>query len=95
MKVSMNKWLPWAGIRSRASIRFRLRTNAGWFLLAGMAVCCLLLYISPFPAQWRPLQDLAAVLQAFLSGLVAAQWLPLWEAEPSNPPRVAPSTERG
>ena len=73
--------------------RFRLRQEIGWAVLAAMVLCCLLLSIPHLPEDWRPLQNLAAILQAFLTGLVAAQWLPLWEAEPPGGARVSPSAD--
>lgn len=74
-------------------MRFRLRMKAVWCLLVGMLACCVLLWISPFPEEWKPLQNLAAILQAFMTGLVAAQWLPIWEPQPpdGSSERVAPS----
>lgn len=85
--------LHWAD--HRLSGRFRLQTEVGWALFALMVLCCLCLSLAQLPEGWRPLQNLAALLQAFASGLVAAQWLPIWDRDsPSSSGRVEPTMDK-
>ena len=93
MNTGTKTGFPFADRRYILNGRYRLRLEIGWALLAAMVLCCMLLSIPHLPEDWRPLQNLAAVLQAFLTGLVAAQWLPIWEAKPPGGERVAPSTD--
>ena len=93
MNAVFGKWFALMENKRRSTVRFRPRMGAVWFLLFGMLICCGLLLISPFPDPWKPLQNFAAILQAFLSGLAVAQWLPIWEAEPPGGERRTPSTD--
>jgi hypothetical protein len=93
MTTATKKKSFFAGNRRPLGGRYRLRLEIGWALLAAMVLCCLLLSVPHLPEDWRPLQNLAAVIQAFVSGLVAAQWLPLWEEAPAAGERVPPSTD--
>jgi len=71
---------------SRLGDRYALHHAAGWLLLGIMILCCLCLSLADLPAQWHVVQNLAALLQAFVSGIVVAQWLPIWQPLPDAGP---------
>jgi hypothetical protein len=74
--------------------RFQLRAEFGWALFAAMVLSCLCLSLVDLPGSWRVLQNVAALVQAFASGVIAAQWLPIWEAAPEAPgQRIQPSAD--
>jgi hypothetical protein len=70
-----------AGFRHQLQGQFRLRTEVGWALFAAMVLCCLCLALGDLPDSWRPLQNIAALVQAFASGIVATLFLPIWDRE--------------
>jgi hypothetical protein len=57
--------------------RYALRGPLGWWLLGAMIVSCLA--IAFLPDEYRLLQNIAALVQTFATGIVAAQRLPIWE----------------
>ncbi len=57
--------------------KFILRGNIGWGLLVVMGICCAV--IAFLPDQWHLAQIIAAMLQMFCTGVVAALYLPIWE----------------
>jgi hypothetical protein len=69
--------------------RFMLRPALGWGLLLVMGTCCAVLAF--LPQQWRLLQTVAAMLQMFCSGVVAAALLPVWQPVPGA---TAPAAAR-
>jgi len=71
--------------------RYRLRGPLGIGLFALMLGCCLAIAFAP--EGWRLLQWIAALLQMFLTGVAAAQRLPIWESVPRIPGREPPSAQ--
>lgn len=89
-------------IGERLSPHYRLQVPMGWVLLGLMGLSCVALAF--LPEGYRPLQILAGFIQMFVSGVVVAQWLPIWQrddqaspsggAESAPPPAAEPPRRR-
>jgi hypothetical protein len=77
--------------------KYILRGKVGWSLLVLMGVCCGV--IAFLPDRWHLAQVVAAMLQMFCTGVVAALYLPIWQQvepdvdEPTSEIRQPPSLE--